>query len=679
MKRIEARYLLSMSTEQLWDILRGRFILVFDDKEECETNARETIYSSYAWQFHRTYPKTPLLKKHHVNFVLGGRRLGMSTHLKLLGNCMWTVRDTYIDDPAVKLIQLAEMTYRLVNLMYNDLTYRLEEYVTSLDITDYVEILDHPDILAAKEDAPETNESVKKIQSVIRKAMETDPSLVHNPLSKATRSGIANMSQVLQCVGPRGFVSDVDSFEFTRPIMRGFAEGIHRDFYWSLIESRHSAMSLAQSKDPLEQTEYFNRRLQLIAQTLRNIHPGDCGSTDYLYWTVSGEERNEKGELTRKADLPLLAGKYFLNGSGGLSCITKDDTHLIGHTIKLRTMLGRCLHPDPFGVCATCVGQMSESILDPLTGNIGQTMATYLTELISQLVLSTKHDAGSGGAESIVLDDVAKHYFQLTTDRNSYLLHQDLKEKEVRIVIPHKFAANFTELMDVADVNLLPSITRISELPAIRVIIGSGESILSQEFKVSQDRRMASITYPFLAHIKQHNFAISERGDYVVNMAGWDWSQPILVLPKKRYNMSDHAAEIANLLESSVKEISKRDKPEEVDHSMADLFELVNARLNINFAVLEMVLFVNTIVDSAEGNFTLPKANTRRGMGVYELTIENRSMAAKFAYEHQLASIMSPRNYITPNRLDHPMDGIFLPYEILQPLEESQLPVEKGV
>jgi hypothetical protein len=87
---------------------------------------------------------------------------------------------------------------------------------------------------------------------------------------------------------------------------------------------------------------------------------------------------------------------------------------------------------------------------------------------------------------------------------------------------------------------------------------------------------------------------------------------------------------------------------------------------------------VNTIVDSANGNFTLPKAatvsrpnyGTRRGMGSYELTIENRSASAKMAYEHQLATIMSPRNYITPNRMDHPMDAIFLPNEILQPLEE---------
>ena len=677
MRRISARYLLGMSTERLWELLAGPFTLVFDDGTDFNTNARETLFSSYAWNFHRTYPKTPLLPKHHVAYVLRGGRLRTSSHLKLLGNCLWSVRDTYIDDPAVKLEQLAEMTYRLVNLMYNDLTYRLEEYVTGLCITDYVQILDHPDILAAKEGAPETNEAIKHIQSVIKKTLKEDPVLRLNPIAKATESGVANMSQVLQCVGPRGFVSDIDSFEFPRPIMRGFAEGIHRDFYWSLIESRHSAMSLAQSKDPLEQTEYFNRRLQLIAQTLRNLHPGDCGSTEYLYWTFAGEEFDEAGDLVKKSDVDFFAGKYFVNASGGLTCIKKGDDHLIGHTVKLRSPL-MCGHPDPHGICSTCLGQMSESILDPLTGNIGQTMATYLTELISQLVLSTKHDAGSGGADAIVLDEVGKHYFQLTGDRNSYLLHQRLKDSQVRIVIPHKFAANLTELLDVQDVNQLPSITRISELPAIKLVVGAGESVFSSEFKVSQDRRMASMTYQLLSHIKKHNFTLSERGDYVINMAGWDFSQPILVLPKKRYNMSDHAAEIANLLESSVKEITKRDKPEEVNHAMSDLFELVNARLNINFAVLEMVLYVNTIVDSANGNFTLPKAatvsrpnyGTRRGMGSYELTIENRSASAKMAYEHQLATIMSPRNYITPNRMDHPMDAIFLPNEILQPLEE---------
>lgn len=672
LKRIAARYLISMSTEQLWATLVGPFILVFEDVEDNElvTNARETIYSSYAWDFHRKYPKTPILKCHHVKEVLGpGRRLGTGTHLKLLGNAMWCVYDTYKEVGGVSKDQLAEMTYRLVNLMYNDLTYKCEKYVVSLDITDYLKILKHPDIVAAKKDAPPTAASIANIHAVIEKSLMHDPSLFNNPISKAVRSGIASMGQVLQCVGPRGFISDTDSLYFPRPVMRSFAEGF-RSFYESFVESRHAAMAHAQAKDPLEQTEYFNRRLQLICQSLRNLHTGDCGSQEYLYWTVRDKEVDMRGNTVRKADLPLLEGKYFLNGSGGLSCIGEKDQHLVGQTLKIRSVM-HCACPDPYGVCSTCFGLMSDSILDPLTGNLGQTNCTSMTEVVSQLVLSTKHFVGSAESDPLVLDDFSAQYLTVGLDSSSYRLNPDavLKGKHVRLVIPSACAANFTDILEVKDVTMLSSITRVSEMPDIGIMEGDGIKYELTPHKVSVDRRLASMTYPFLAHIKKNGWVLNEKGNYVIDMTGWDYSLPILTLPQKRYNMSDHSAEIADILESSMKRIADRDKEEAVDPTLEKLFDHVNERLNVNLAVLEVVLYGGMIVSASGEDYSFPKVGTSRSLGVMESTIDMRSMAAKFAYEHQLRSITTPRNYTTPNRLDHPMDSIVMPYETLQHLE----------
>lgn len=668
MKRLSARFLTTMSTEQLWDTLAGPFVLVFDDGELI-TNARETIYSSYAWEFHRKYPKTPLFKEHHVRHILGpGKRLGYTTHLKLLGNVMWEVHAAYRQDETVTTEHLAELTYQIVNTMYNELSYRCEEYVTSLDITDYIEILDHPDILAAKKDAPPTEAAVTHIQETITNVLLNDERLDHNPIARAVKSGLSNMGQVLQCVGPRGFISDIDGTYFPRPIMRGFAEGF-RSFHDSFIESRHASMSLAQAKDPLEQTEYFSRRLQLICQNLRNLHMTDCGSKEYLYWTVRDKQYDDEGNVVQKSDLELLAGKYFLNSDGGLTAIKKKDKHLMGHTLKLRSVL-HCQHPDPYGICATCFGELSYSILDPLTGNLGQTNCTSMTEVVSQLVLSTKHFVGGAVLEAIVLDAVMRNYLDVSPDRMSYLLHKRLKDKHVRLVIPHQFAANLTDIQEVEDVNQLTSITRISELPEIGLYEGSGEEMTPITLKVAMDRRMASMTYPFLAHIKKNGWTLNERGHYVIEMAGWDFDKPILQLPMKRYNMSDHSAEIADILESSIKELGERDKEEAVDATMVKLFDHVNHRLNVNLAVLEVVLYGGMVVSAANDNFALPKVGTGRALGVYDHTIENRSMSAKMAYEHQLASILNPHNYITPNRMDHPFDALLMPYEVLQHLEE---------
>ena len=56
------------------------------------TTARTTIFSAYLWEYHRLYPKTPLLKdRHHI----GERRLGAGTHLNILGSGMFDAYDAY--------------------------------------------------------------------------------------------------------------------------------------------------------------------------------------------------------------------------------------------------------------------------------------------------------------------------------------------------------------------------------------------------------------------------------------------------------------------------------------------------------------------------------------------------------------------------------------------------------
>jgi hypothetical protein len=687
MKRITARTLLAYSTEQLWEILAGDFILVFDNGEELQTSSRPTLYSSYGWDFHRKYPKTPLLPHHHVSHVLGKGRLAAGTHLKLLGNIVRTVFETYTtdepinlgilskmayrimnvirrfrkkEDETVNLDQLSEMAYRIMNVMYNDLSYKCEEYVTSLDITDMIQVLDHPEIVASKLDAAPTEESIKRIHTAIETALMKDPVLYENQVAKAVRSKLANMGQVLQSVGPRAFIQDTDGHIFPRPVMRSFVEGL-RAFHDSLIESRQAGMALAYSKAPLEQTEYFSRRLQLICQTVRNLHMGDCGSTEYLYWTIRGEVI-ENGKMVRKSDLELLVGKYFVNADGGLSCIRRQDRHLIGHTLKLRSPL-HCAHPDPYGICSTCFGELAYNI--PEGSNIGQTCGTSMTQQSSQNVLSTKHYVGGSSVSPIHLDDFERQFLEAAQDKKSYLLSQKLKGKRVRLIIPQQFASNFTDILDVKDVNQL-NITRISELPSIGIIVGEGESAEPVPLDVSVDKRLASMTYPLLAYIKQVGWSYTEKQNYSIDMSGWDWTRPILELPMKNYNMSEHAAVIAEILEASMKDAEKRDMADAVDPTMADLFDHVNSRLHVNLAVLEVVLYAAMVRSARNGDYGLPKVGTDRGLGVMDLTIENRSLAAKMAYEHQKDTILSPRNYITPNRMDHPFDALLMPAEVLE-------------
>jgi hypothetical protein len=118
---------------------------------------------------------------------------------------------------------------------------------------------------------------------------------------------------------------------------------------------------------------------------------------------------------------------------------------------------------------------------------------------------------------------------------------------------------------------------------------------------VSLNRRLSSMTYALLTYVRQHGWGVDERGNYTVDMKDWDWNQSILTLPLKHFNMSDHSKDIASMLESSVEKMQERDAQVAPDAALVELFDLVNKKLKVNLAVLEVVQLGQMIVSAERG------------------------------------------------------------------------------
>ena len=440
--KISARTLVGYSTDQLWEMLTGKFTLCFDDGE-IETDYKDTVYSSYMWDVHRkvmrgelglkrAYPDVPIFMSHHVQHVLNGKQLGSGTHLKLLGNVIWSIYDwlchEYDEEEKLTLrYRLAELSYQITNQAYNDLQERLEEFVTSLDIVDFIAAGENPMVVEAYQKIEPTPKAINDVYSAISTSLAKSPLNDSNPLAKLFRAGLASEKQVQQCLGPRGYITDIDSVIFPRPVLYGYLDGIYA-FHDSAIESRSAAKSLMFSKDQLQATEYFSRRLQLVSMAVKNLHHCDCGSKKFLDWHVRGLEERD-GEITYGGDLKHLAGKVYMDDDGKLKIIKAGDKHLIGRKIKLRSVMG-CRHPDPYGVCSTCFGQLSEVI--PPKSNLGHMCSTYMSQQSSQGVLSTKHLDGSSTVEAIELSDSDRLLLKVAPDGNSYMLADVLRNKKVK-------------------------------------------------------------------------------------------------------------------------------------------------------------------------------------------------------------------------------------------------------
>ena len=117
------------------------------------------------------------------------------------------------------------------------------------------------------------------------------------------------------------------------------------------------------------------------------------------------------------------------------------------------------------------------------------------------------------------------------------------------------------------------------------------------------------------------------------------------------------------MLESSVDKLQERDHIASPDAALVELFDLVNDKLSVNLAVLDVVLYASMIVSAENGNFMLPKPWTDNGLGIMRMSMANRSLSAAMAYEGHREIIVNPDSFVNTNRPNHPMDRILTYFE----------------
>jgi hypothetical protein len=505
-----------------------------------------------------------------------------------------------------------------------------------------------------------TEAGIASVHGKIKDLIFLDPDFKFNPVANVVQARLASEGQALQCLGPRGFLTDIDSHLFKHPIRRSVMQGL-RSMYDTLIESRSAAKALIFSTDPLQKSEYFSRRQQLICQNVQNLHLGDCGSTHYLHWPV--REARMEGSTKVGGDLKTIAGKYYLDEETGKLKVIKDtDKHLIGKTLKLRSVVAGCSHPDPYGVCEICYGETALAI--PANSNLGHITCVAMTADLGQLILSTKHFDGSSVVEGISLKPHEKKYLTAPLNGSNYYLNPDIKGMDVSLVVAASDAMGLIDVTLVDNVEAL-NISRVSEFDSVVLIVSDKKGPEQVPLTVSVNGRLSNMTHDLLKHIKQKGWTVSGEGNnYVIDMTGWDYSLPMFVLPMRHFNMSDHQGEIADMLEATMNDMEHRSNVVHPGSMLIELHDLVNRRLSINLSILEIILYSSMIVSASENDYGLPKPWTNSGIGVKQMLLTKRSLSSTMGYERHRETLTDPSSYTLTNRMDNVMDVLCVP-EIL--------------
>jgi len=705
---IPVRSFLNATSKELLDNLTGTIPVLFDDGQVVNMRDKEICVSRYAWELWKYYPKTPLTSQVRASKYFTKGYLSNNTHVGMIRDSYRSIVGTYISrgmDFYSIMEDLWLKCLRQINAYYNDLVVYSEEYVQSFDVLDMIEIADHPVIREAVLSAPLTQEGVDHVYNTAKKIIESDE-LRHNPLARAITAGFVKVQQALQVLTVRGFLTDVNSRIYQKPIMTGFLYGttVMADL---CMESRSGTKALANSESPLQSSEYFARRMHHVVSVVANLHPGDCGSQMYFPWYVRDEKIKDTGEKI-DSDLVGLEGKFYMDhATGQLNIVSRHDTHLIGQTIDLRSPCypGGCLVPrtDPNGICEVCFGAQALSV--PRHTNLGMYSSSVTAAEMGQKILSVKHYDGSSVVEGISLNGLMSRLLWAESNGKDYFLNKSIMESNAKVsftLAPNE-VRGITDINNASSVNIL-DITRISAFKNVCMHLVDEDGIDSvYNLELTLNTRQPSMTRELLQHIRDHGYTVTSAGHYSFDLTGWDCELPLFSLPMRHFNMSDHQKAVEAAIGGDAVPASEGIEAEEIaavggipkrkprrspsvdlplEAQLIALYDLIFGKLGTKLCTIE-VIFLSLLASAREDHpHELYSASPIPGTGT--VTSKRRlreayavgSASTQMAFQEQAGAVFkTPDSLLNPLEgrypSDHFLDWMLNPHEVWQAAQSA--------
>lgn len=665
---LNVRSLVNASTEELIEDLAGRFIIRFEDGEEMQTTDLEAIYSSFGWELYRAHPHAKVTSKAYIRNVANVMAANSNAHVPMFEKACWDIADQYeaLGLP-VDFDKIAQIIFDQNNNLYNYGAVALPGKAQTTDILDYRAVYQHPEVKAILAGLVPDQDVFKSSSKRLTEIVMNDESLANNQLIRSARTGLVRMHQFIQCLLVRGFVSDLDNMIFSEPAMGNYTLG-YANPYSQAIDTRTTGVSLNSSAHLLRQTEYSSRKLQILDMTIERVYPGDCGSTEYFAWKLGGELVDGKAVGSHAHDFKNFVGKYFLDEDQGVvrPLGIDEEGKYLGKTLLFRDALAGCNHPDPNSICQVCFGKDAEVI--PENTNLGHLVATAMMKILAQLILSTKHFAGSSSAASIVLNDYLGRFLRVTPDGGGYMLHKRPRGTKMLLAVNPEYIGDITILTKVKNVQHM-AMEQISSIELMTFCqTAPGEELFTNDrVNVTFEKRRANFTYEALEYIRDNGWTRDDQGNYVFDFTDWDVNKPIMSLPKRFFNTADHAEAITSLIQGSSadKKKKKNENSGSLFYYFNEFYHMVNDRLQIRANILSTIMFGAAIVSYEEDDFRMPKGGVRGQLGSTLSTLPGRGVGAIIPFERHSKAFFTTQNYTDENLMDHCFDSLVMPVESL--------------
>lgn len=656
---VDVRQLLNFSPKEILDELKTDLNLLLEDNTVYYAKYKEITILRYLLELHKITPQIKItskymLRQYYVNEIFTSKTIAMwlDTFLKEFIEIIVKPNNN-----RELLVPIYKAAWDIMNNIYNEVVFNCLEYSSSISIEDLLEIQLDENLIKAMQDVEikQSPEAVNKTYDILEDIIYNKKSIKDNPIVKGYISKSINNNQVKQLLASRGYVTEINNHIFKKPIASNFTLGM-QSIYDMAIESRSGAKALFVSNRAIQISEYLARELQLVTMVVERLVDGDCGSKNYMDWYM------HPGNDTHKPDLPNMLGIKFVNPETGQEDnLRMEHKNLVnGKTIKIRTALS-CELKNPRHICTGCFGDIAYSI--PLNTNLGHFCTTELTEQASQGILSTKHLVSSASSSDIVLDEVSREFFNVK-DGHKYYFKAPNNKYIYKVAVSQEEGFGIKDLNSSVDVNKL-NILRVSRIHYIHIYVYQDDNVIKTiPIEIKQGNKYGSFSQEFLHYIINNGYKLNDIDNFVIDLSKWDNKKPFIIMPDIEYDY-------LTLVKQIIKELKHMETDgigigfETPESLLQKLFNLVSNKLSVNLIMLSVIVYAFTAKDPDNGNYSLARGIKNKRLAKMEAIMRNRSLGAGYGWEFVIKTILSPRSYASNNAVDHPMDVLLAPNEVV--------------
>lgn len=341
--------------------------------------------------------------------------------------------------------QFSDVFCRCINEIYNFVTSELNAYIGTLDIISILKLLSHPKIKEARafkyNEVLGTNVVEKQIANAGAKVLEllgdeNEIPIKDNCLYWSVKTKQINPLQLTQMMVAYGPRTDIDDAIVRYPILNNAIEGL-KDIWDISVESLATKKSAIYNKMSVPESQYLNRKQQLLCSIITTIYPDDCGNRiTYPF------------KLNRESGISIL-GMNAIDEDGEIIKLTQEviDALPVGEYVNIINP-ATCRHQD--GVCYHCGGDILKNINPKM--NLGMHFASLAIRVFTQRILSNKHHNKTSTIEYRVPVESSEYFEHVTAQKVEW--HSAIKPN-VQYMSMGISSSDIDEIRDIEVANFL--------------------------------------------------------------------------------------------------------------------------------------------------------------------------------------------------------------------------------